>query len=103
MSEPTRDIVEGEVLGEQALLTLEELCRQCAIPSQQVVELVEEGVVRVDVSHHPWRFDRYALRRVHIALRLQRDLEINLAGIAVVLDLLEEVEALRRRLGSAST
>jgi chaperone modulatory protein CbpM len=31
-------------------------------------------------------------------MRLQRDLEMNLAGVALALDLLDEIESLRMRL-----
>jgi chaperone modulatory protein CbpM len=40
------------------------------------------------------------VRRVEIALRLQRDLQVNLAGAALALDLLEETQRLRARLQS---
>jgi chaperone modulatory protein CbpM len=36
--------------------------------------------------------------RVRSALRLQRDLGVNLAGIALALDLMEELEDLRSQL-----
>jgi chaperone modulatory protein CbpM len=36
--------------------------------------------------------------RVRSALRLQRDLGVNLAGIALALDLMEELESLRAEL-----
>jgi chaperone modulatory protein CbpM len=38
------------------------------------------------------------LRRARLALRLERDLEINLAGVALALELMEELEYLRRKL-----
>jgi chaperone modulatory protein CbpM len=38
------------------------------------------------------------LRRARIAVRLERDLELNLAGVALALDLLEELEQLRQQL-----
>jgi chaperone modulatory protein CbpM len=38
------------------------------------------------------------LRRARTALRLQRDLEINLPGVALALELMEELERLRREL-----
>jgi chaperone modulatory protein CbpM len=37
------------------------------------------------------------VRRARRALRLQRDLDLNLAGAALALDLLDEVEILRER------
>ncbi len=45
-----------------------------------------------------WRFGGASLHRAHAALRLQRDLEINLAGVALALELLDEIESLRMRL-----
>ncbi|MBP1152859.1 hypothetical protein JOD69_004728 [Methylocaldum sp. RMAD-M] len=44
-----------------------------------------------------WQFNTAALRRLQTALHLQRDLGVNLPGAALALDLLEELEALRRR------
>ena len=98
MNESVRTVTQGDLLDEQVQLSLEDLCRQCAVSRQRIVELVDEGVVSVDVTRVEWRFDLAALRRVRTALRLQRDLEINLAGVAVVLDLLDEVKQLRSRL-----
>jgi chaperone modulatory protein CbpM len=37
------------------------------------------------------------LQRAKTAVHLQRDLDVNLAGVALVLDLLEEMEELRER------
>ena len=42
-----------------------------------------------------------SLRRVRAALRLTRDMELNAAATALVLDLLDEIEALRSRLRRA--
>jgi chaperone modulatory protein CbpM len=86
-------------MDETTVLSLDELCRVCAVEAQRIVELVEEGVLSVSVSEaSQWSFPGAALRRARIALRLQRDLEINLAGVALALDLLDEIEQLRRAL-----
>ncbi|WP_321931358.1 chaperone modulator CbpM [Paraburkholderia guartelaensis] len=42
-----------------------------------------------------WRFSGASLCRAHTAFRLARDLQINAAGIALALDLLDEIAALR--------
>jgi chaperone modulatory protein CbpM len=63
------------------------------------VEFVEEGVLNVvEISAAEWHFTGHALRRARLALRLERDLELNLAGVALALDLMEELERLRREL-----
>jgi len=48
-----------------------------------------------------WRFTGPALRRARLALRLTRDLELNPPGVALALDLLDEIEALKARLQRA--
>jgi chaperone modulatory protein CbpM len=45
-----------------------------------------------------WRFRGSALRRTRLALSFARDLEVNPPGIALALDLIDEIDALRARL-----
>jgi chaperone modulatory protein CbpM len=45
-----------------------------------------------------WHFSGAALRRARVAVRLERDLELNLAGVALALDLLDELAQLRHEL-----
>lgn len=89
----------GELLEEDVEMTLAELSHSCQVPADRVIELVEYGVVE-PVGGEPgrWRFRGISVRRVHRALRLERDLGVNVPGAALVLDLLEEVEQLRERL-----
>jgi len=92
-------LLDGEVLEEDVELTLAELCRACQVPAEQVFELVEEGLVE-PLGREParWRFHGVSLRRVRCALRLERDLGVNLAGAALALELLDELQAMRERL-----
>ena len=61
--------------------------------------LVEQGIVDPrGQTPARWRFRVSQLRRVRRAQRLQRDLGVNAPGIALVLELLDEVECLRARL-----
>jgi chaperone modulatory protein CbpM len=89
----------GIVPEEPTELTLAEVCRACAVQTEFIVELVEEGVLApVGPEPERWRFTYTHLRRVRVASRLQHDLGVNLAGAALALELLEEIEALRARL-----
>ena len=89
----------GAIFEESALLTVKDLSRMCAVDERHIVEFVEEGVLNVvEISAAEWHFTGAALRRARRALRLEQDLEINLAGIALALELMEEVERLRREL-----
>jgi chaperone modulatory protein CbpM len=95
----TQDALTGEIFEEYAVLSVDELSRLCAVDAAYIVELVQEGVLSVTaVEAEQWRFAGTALRRARTALRLQRDLEINLPGVALALELMEELDALRREL-----
>ena len=93
---PQRAGIVPEVLTE---LTLADLCRACSVRTEFVVELVEEGVL-APAGREPqrWRFTNAHVRRARMASRLQRDLGLNLAGAALALELLAEIDALRARL-----
>jgi chaperone modulatory protein CbpM len=91
----------GEIFEEYGFLSVDELSRLCAVDNAYIVELVEEGVLNVVEFAPEWRFSGAALRRARTALRLQRDLEINLPGVALALQLMEELASLRRGLEGA--
>jgi chaperone modulatory protein CbpM len=94
----------GLILEEQTGLTLADVCRACAVHAEYIIELVEEGVL-VPVGREPvsWRFTGTHMRRATVSVHLQRDLGINLAGVALALQLLEEVETLRARIRAMET
>lgn len=88
----------GILLDEGMVLTLGELCQLCGVNAEQIVAMVDEGLVAPrERKRQQWYFDGTCIRRIQIALRLQRDLRVNLAGAALVLDLLEELEEFRRQ------
>jgi chaperone modulatory protein CbpM len=61
-----------------------------------IICLVEESIIEPQGEDmRLWRFSGESMVRARSALRLQRDLGINMAGIALVLDLMEELESLR--------
>lgn len=92
-------LLSGEVLEDEVELTLADLCRSCQLHAEQLFELVDEGIIEpVERESGRWRFSGASLRRVRVTVTLQRDLGVNCAGAALVLDLLEELEALRARL-----
>jgi chaperone modulatory protein CbpM len=89
----------GTIFEETALLTVKDLSRMCAVDERHIVEYVEEGVLHVvQIDTTEWHFTGAALRRARLALRLERDLELNLAGVALALELMEELQNLRREL-----
>lgn len=92
-------ILAGEVLEDDREITLVELCRTCAVQAETIESLVDHGIIEPAGrrgSH--WCFGAASIRRARIAIRLQSDLGVNLAGAALALDLLERIDALDARL-----
>ena len=89
------------VLEEEDRLTLGEVCRACDVSAEYVIQLVDEGLIEpLGEEQTRWYFSATVVRRVHTARRLQQDMEINLPGVALALDLLDEVQELRNRVGA---
>lgn len=93
----------GDILDEGTEVSVADLCRMFAVEEHHIVEWVEEGVLGtrntfnvVEIDKTEWRFHGREVRRARIALRLERDLGINVPGVALALQLLEELEQLRR-------
>lgn len=88
----------GVILDESLTLSLHDLCEYCGVEESIVVEMVREGIAEpIDDASTEWQFTGRSVARIRIAHRLRRDLHVNLAGAALALELLEEIEALRRR------
>jgi chaperone modulatory protein CbpM len=80
----------GVIVEEEVQFTLIELSRACR---------VDEGVLTpIGDTSRRWHFDGTALRRARTALRLARDLQLSPSGTALVLDLLDEIAALKTQL-----
>jgi chaperone modulatory protein CbpM len=89
----------GTVLDELEQITLTELAEICSCKTEWIVELVGEGIIEpVGQNISDWQFTGISVIRVRTATRLHQDLDVNLAGIALAIDLLEEVSELQARL-----
>ncbi len=87
------------VVEEQLSFTLATLCQASGASAEQVHALVGENLLRpAGPGPSEWHFGGDALRRTRRALRLARDLELSLSGVALVLDLLADIERLQSRL-----
>ena len=91
------------IVLEEEEITLADLTRTCRVRTEWVMELVDEGVIEPRQRTGPqWRFSATSIVRVERARRLQSDLGVNLAGVALALQLLDRIEALEARLRAAS-
>jgi chaperone modulatory protein CbpM len=89
----------AEIIDEQTIFTVAELCRACTVEAEVIEALVEQGILEpAGRRGRHWCFPASSLRRTRITLHLQRDLGVNLAGAALALDLLERIDELDARL-----
>lgn len=101
MVKQTTDILSGKIVENETRLTLRQLCDACAVRAEYIIELVDEGFIEpsgMEKSH--WCFSGITIKRVQKAKRLQRDLGINLAGVALAIELFDEIEYLRAKLNN---
>ena len=99
MVKQATDILSGYIVENETRLSLRQLCDSCAVRAEYIIELVDEGFIEpsgVERSH--WCFNGISIRRVQKAKRLQHDLGVNLAGVALAIELIDEIESLRARL-----
>ncbi|CCB67233.1 MULTISPECIES: chaperone modulator CbpM [unclassified Hyphomicrobium] len=99
MTEKSTGAVSAEEIGTEPIYSLEELTGICKVEAAWVVELVEHGIIEArGASVSEWRFSSVSVVQLAKAKRFDRDLGVNPAGIAVVFDLLNEIDRLKARL-----
>ena len=97
-----KQILRGQLIDEETLITLEELCRHCTVETAEIITLVDEGILDPcgacqDVgSVSQWHFHISSVRRVRTTVHLQRDLGVNLPGAALALELLDRIAELQQ-------
>jgi chaperone modulatory protein CbpM len=93
-----------ETIDTTAMCTLAELCTSCNVEADWIAQLVEYAIIEpVGQTRSDWQFASLSLVRVAKAKRLSRDLDLSPSGLALVLDLLDEIDALRSRLQTFET
>lgn len=97
MKKQRSDCLRGVMLNRETTFTISEFCRAIRSDDRFVLELVDQGIIDPLGKPGDWRFHGEALLRARRARRLMHDLGVNLPGVALALDLLDELEELRRR------
>ena len=90
---------------DDAELTIDDLCRLCAVSPAWVHERVGAGLLAPRTAGGApaaaWRFDAALLARVRVMRGIERDFDAVPELAALVADLQDEVRRLRRLLGHA--
>lgn len=111
MTDESADTLVCEMLSESHRLSLGQICRACAVDAEWIEALVDHGVITPEHENPTqapaanirpgtlrWQFTATHLARARRAARLHRDLAVNMAGLALALDLMDEIAELRERL-----
>ncbi len=99
MPEKSRATLKGTIVTNKAELTIDELCLACGLSRDKIVTYVGEGIIEPQgVAVVEWRFSRTTIVDLQRAQRLEQDLGLNEAGIALTFDLLSQIDDLKHRL-----
>ncbi len=99
MTDRHTNALSGPIFDEATEITIVELCEVCSIEIKLVDEMIDEGVLEPTGGHSgKRRFPYSSVRRTRTVIHLQRDLGLNLAGAALALELLDQIENLRAQL-----
>jgi chaperone modulatory protein CbpM len=91
------DSISAMLLDDSVELSLAELCAACRVSEELIIDIVAEGIVEpLGMERTQWRFSGVAVTRIQRVIRLQHEFDVNLPGAALALELLEEIERLRR-------
>ena len=92
-------IITGELIDDNATISLAQVCHLYHIPEELLIELLEHGLFH-DITPPVERvtFNAFMLSRVQSARRLQEDLGVNLEGVILALELRDELENIRNEL-----
>ena len=92
-------VLKGVLIEETLTYSFIEVCQRYRLPEQLLEEMIEHALFHTPITDKAQiAFDQRALRRLESACRLNRDLDVNLSGVGIVLDLIDEIEILRHEL-----
>jgi chaperone modulatory protein CbpM len=82
--------------AKETFISLTEVSEICGVSIRIINELINHDIISIDATIADQAVISVTqLHRVQVALRLQRDLDVNFAGIAVILDLVDKVHVLQ--------
>lgn len=83
------------IIDENNTLTMDEICRAINAEHDLILQLIDYHIIYPKgSSEKEWVFDHVSLRRARLARNFYYDLEVNVQGIALLIDMLERIERL---------
>lgn len=77
-------------------LSFDEILNVCACDRQWLLALIEEGIISVEGQPEQALFSGFQMGRIRRAGRISRDFEASVPAVGLILQLLDEVEELRK-------
>ncbi len=98
----SNETLRGQLVEIDTVISLEELCYSCTVKTEEIIIMVEEGILDPQGAHPEsaaapeWQFHISSVKRVRTVVHLQRDLGVNLPGAALALELLDRIAELKK-------
>lgn len=89
---------DAECIEEQTLLDLSHFADACGQSQEWVLQLLEYDMLIKRAEHQQHQFIADDLSRAQQISRLQRDFNASFSAVAMMLDLIDEVQQLRREI-----
>ena len=92
-------ILSSVIVDENTTFTIREICTRCNIPYQIIIQMAEHGLFDLSTNlDDDTEIDLKTLKRIEAAFRLHQDLEINMPGVSLILELKDQIDLLQQQL-----
>ncbi len=95
--EITSDGQHTEIIEEFSQLDLKKFAEACGQSPEWVLKLIDYDILQIKVDPQSYQFIGEDVARARRAYRLQRDFDASLSAVAIMLDLIDEVQQLRKQ------
>lgn len=89
--------LEAEIVDEHSIFDLNHFAQACGQSPEWVLQLLEYEILPARSEMRIHQFFADEITRARRAYRLQRDFEASLAAVAMMMDLIDEVQQLRKQ------
>ncbi len=94
-----KTITTGILMDEGTKISFVDICQKCNISEQILLEMIEHGLLHHEVHYSKKiHVDPKTFLRIQSASRLHQDLGINIPGVVLALELLDELEKITSEL-----
>ncbi|HVV68864.1 MAG TPA: chaperone modulator CbpM [Gammaproteobacteria bacterium] len=96
---PNTELLSGIIVEEVHSLTLDEFCQATHVTREIIIEMVDYQLIHPQGKKpEEWRFDSMSLKRGRLAASFYHELEINMPGVALALELMDKIQYLELKI-----